>query len=96
MNVGTPGCPVIVFTGVAGRPRDCGGTSTHTAVIRYRARRGWVRIFPCSVHAADVPGAEPMTDRHRELLAERREQVRRALAGLPYAETPTSRDRGGV
>jgi hypothetical protein len=96
MNVGTPGCPVHTSSGAHGQPRACTGEPTHTAVIRWRERRCWVRIYPCVVHAAAIPDAEPMTDRHRAMLAERREQERRALAGLRYARTPTSTDRGAV
>lgn len=96
MNVGRPGCPVTVFSGVHGQPRPCDGLPTHTAVIRYRARRGWVRIFPCRVHAVDIPGAEPMTDRHRAMVADRKAQEARALAGLPWVPTPTSKEPDGV
>lgn len=96
MNVGHPGCPVTIFDGVHGQPRPCTAEPTHTAVVRWKQRRCWVRVFPCSAHAVDVTGAEPITDQHRELLAERRAQVRRALAGLPYVETPTSADPGRV
>lgn len=96
MNVGRPACPVEVYSGVHGQPRPCDAEPTHTAVIRWKLRRCWVRVYPCIRHAAEVPGAEPMTDRHRALLAERREQVRRALAGQSWVPTPTSPDRDGV
>lgn len=93
MNVGRAGCPVTSDTGPHGQGEPCEGTPTHTAVIRWRQQRCWVRIFPCSRHAADIADAVPMTDEHRAMLAERREEVRRALAGLSWEPTPTSTDR---
>lgn len=96
MNVGHPGCPVMTTDGVHGQPRQCGGEPGHTAVVHWRGRRVWVRVFLCEHHAAAVPDVEPMTERHRAMLDERREQVRRALAGRTYVSTPTSRDRAAV
>lgn len=93
MNVGSAGCPVMVYRGVQGQPRGCDGEPTHTAVVRWRQRRRWVRVFLCDRHAREVADAEPMTDAHRGQLAERREEVRRALAGLRYRPVPTSTDR---
>lgn len=94
MNVGHPGCPATIFDGVHGQPRPCTAEPTHTAVVRWKRRRCWVRVFPCARHAADIEGAEPLTTRHRAMLEERREQVRRALAGQQWAPTPTSTARG--
>ena len=88
MNVSVPGCPVYTFDGHGGRPRGCTGDPTHTAVVRYRARRGWVRVFPCARHAGDVPGAEPMGEAHRRLLAARRADWAAGLAGRRYSGPP--------
>lgn len=96
MNVGRPRCPVEVYSGVHGQPRACTGEPTHSAVIRWEKRRAWVRVYPCALHADGVPGAEPMTDRHRELLAARRADWESGLAGRGYVGPPTSSRRDGV
>lgn len=96
MNVGRAGCPVEVYAGAHGHPRACDGEPSHSAVIRWKLRRVWVRVYPCARHAADVPGAEPMSGAHRALLAERRRQVGLALAGRAWVPTPTSTDRTAV
>jgi hypothetical protein len=96
MNVGRPGCPVEVYSGIHGQPRPCEAEPTHTVVIRWRERRCWVRIFPCAKHAVDIPDAEPMSARHRAQLKERRAQVALAMAGRPHRPLPTSPDRAAV
>ncbi|QJY46943.1 hypothetical protein [Pseudonocardia broussonetiae] len=96
MNVGRPGCAATPSSGVHGQGGHCLGEPTHTAVVRWRQRRCWVRVFLCRRHVDLAPDAEPMTARHVELLAARHEDWSRALAGLGYVGPPTSTDRAGV
>ena len=82
INYGNAGCPAMVRH-VVGQYTSCGGPPTHAGYVRVKGK-GRIRVFPCTEHACQVDGAAPMTNEDRAELEGRREQNRRALAGLPY------------